>query len=121
MKFFLFFIGLVLLYLVYTKMTKVDEIPYTEAQYLAEYGPTNTKKLKIQNDLVILLSRPGCGYCTQAKRLLRSKGIKFIEYNVRTSKEGRALFEKYQGTGVPLIIKGPLVIRGYNEQKISKL
>ena len=27
-------------------------------------------------------TRPGCGYCTHAKRLLTSKGLNFIEYDV---------------------------------------
>ncbi|MFT5852449.1 MAG: glutaredoxin 3 [Colwellia sp.] len=27
-------------------------------------------------------TRPGCGYCTHAKRLLMSKGLDFIEYDV---------------------------------------
>lgn len=29
-----------------------------------------------------LYTRPGCGYCTHAKRLLNSKGLKFKEYDV---------------------------------------
>lgn len=29
-----------------------------------------------------IYTRPGCGYCTHAKRLLTSKGLDFIEYDV---------------------------------------
>jgi len=29
-----------------------------------------------------IYTRPGCGYCTHAKRLLMSKGLRFIEYDV---------------------------------------
>ena len=29
-----------------------------------------------------MYTRPGCGYCTHAKRLLSSKGLNFIEYDV---------------------------------------
>ena len=29
-----------------------------------------------------IYTRPGCGYCTHAKRLLISKGLAFIEYDV---------------------------------------
>ncbi len=32
--------------------------------------------------VVEIYTRPGCGYCTHAKRLLSSKGIKFSEYDV---------------------------------------
>jgi glutaredoxin 3 len=29
-----------------------------------------------------IYTRPDCGYCTDAKRLLTSKGLEFIEYDV---------------------------------------
>jgi len=29
-----------------------------------------------------IYTRPGCGYCTHAKRLLKSKGLAFTEYDV---------------------------------------
>jgi glutaredoxin 3 len=29
-----------------------------------------------------IYTRPGCGYCTHAKRLLTSKGLDFVEYDV---------------------------------------
>jgi len=31
---------------------------------------------------VEIYTRPGCGYCTHAKRLLNSKGLEFTEYDV---------------------------------------
>ena len=31
---------------------------------------------------VEIYTRPGCGYCTHAKRLLANKGLDFIEYDV---------------------------------------
>jgi len=120
MKFILFIVTLISLYFVYAKLTYVEEEPYTEAQYLAEYGPKD-KKIEVEQPSIILLSRPGCGYCTKAKNLLDSRGVKYTQYNVQTSKKGRTLFKKYKGRGVPLIINGSQVIRGYNAQEISKL
>jgi len=67
---------------------------------------------------VILLSRPGCGYCVKAKKFMNEKGIAFTEYNILSSSRGKSLFAKYQGTGVPLIIIGDEVIRGYSESSI---
>jgi len=29
-----------------------------------------------------IYTRPGCGYCTHAKRLLTNKGLNFVEYDV---------------------------------------
>ncbi len=32
--------------------------------------------------MIEIYTRPGCGYCTHAKRLLTSKGLDFVEYDV---------------------------------------
>ena len=34
-----------------------------------------------------IYTRPGCGYCTHAKRLLTSKGLAFAEYDVYKNPE----------------------------------
>ncbi len=33
-------------------------------------------------DNIEIYTRPGCGYCTHTKRLLKSKGLAFTEYDV---------------------------------------
>jgi len=121
MKFVLFSIVAVLLYLVYAKIAHVEEEPYTEAQYLAEYRAQNLQEQEKKRQEVILLSRPGCGWCTKAKELLHTKEIIFTEYNIRTSKTGQDLYKKHKGTGVPLILNGDKVIRGYNKNAISRI
>jgi glutaredoxin 3 len=36
---------------------------------------------------VEIYTRPGCGYCTHAKRLLSNRGIDFVEYDVYQNPE----------------------------------
>jgi len=120
MKIILALITIILFYLVYAKVTHVEEEPYTYEQYLEDYGDKTAQVITSQKE-VILLSRPGCGYCTMAKDLLKKKKIKFTEYNIRTSKKGYSLYKKHKGSGVPLIIYGDEIIRGYNAQRISNL
>ena len=38
--------------------------------------------LRIDMNNIEIYTRPGCGYCTHAKRLLNSKGLAFTEYDV---------------------------------------
>jgi glutaredoxin 3 len=38
--------------------------------------------LRIDMNTIEIYTRPGCGYCTHAKRLLASKGLTFTEYDV---------------------------------------
>ncbi len=67
---------------------------------------------------VIVLSRPGCPWCTKTKEFLKSKHISYTEYNVQTSSRGKALFKKHNGSGVPLVIVGDTVLRGYDPDGI---
>ena len=66
---------------------------------------------------IILLSRPGCSYCVKAKHLLDSTGNRYKEYNVKKSK-GAKLYKKYNGNGVPVIVIGDKVIKGFNASSI---
>jgi len=38
-------------------------------------------------EVIEIYTRPGCGYCTHAKKLLTSKGVKFQEYDVYQNPE----------------------------------
>jgi glutaredoxin 3 len=40
------------------------------------------KVLRLDMNNIEMYTRPGCGYCTHAKRLLASKGLAFTEYDV---------------------------------------
>jgi glutaredoxin len=79
---------------------------------------SNTKKREYSTSKkIILLSRPGCGWCVKAKKLLNSSGKRYTEYNVEKP-TGTRLFKKYKGSGVPMIIVGDKVIKGYSESGI---
>jgi glutaredoxin 3 len=41
-----------------------------------------TDKRETNMSMIEIYTRPGCGYCSHAKRLLASKGLAFIEYDV---------------------------------------
>ena len=70
----------------------------------------------IPKNRIILLTRPGCPYCTKAKNVLDRTGVRYKEYNVRKPYGGK-LFKRYKGTGVPILVVGEKVLRGYNKQK----
>jgi glutaredoxin len=66
---------------------------------------------------VIVISSPTCKYCKKAKQLLSNKGIAFQEFDSQSS-EGRSIFQKNHGSGVPLILIGDEVLRGYSKKSI---
>lgn len=101
----------------YKAYMKTDEFKAYQANRKAHPRPSGDA---LTGQRVILLTRPGCPYCTQAKNLLDSKGIRYSEYNTRSG-YGAALFRQYKGTGVPMLIVGKKVLRGYNKEEILSM
>ncbi len=82
--------------------------------------PTQNQNIQNQNvedEDITLISMSGCGYCVKAKALLDKSGKSYRELNVKSSK-GSRIFKKYNGRGLPLIIIGNKVIRGYSKSAI---
>jgi glutaredoxin 3 len=72
----------------------------------------------------IIYSKNGCGFCTQAKRLLESKGIKYQEFNMTLQPEKRdELLEAAASINivprsVPQIWMNNKYIGGYDQLKL---
>jgi len=63
-----------------------------------------------------IYTRPGCGYCTHAKRLLENKGLEFIEYDVYQQPEMiQQLNERTTGRTYPQIFIAGSAIGGFTE------
>jgi glutaredoxin 3 len=65
---------------------------------------------------VEIYTRPGCGYCTHAKRLLTSKGLDFIEYDVyKNPKYIVQLKERTSGRTYPQVFIEDISVGGFTE------
>lgn len=63
-----------------------------------------------------IYTRPGCGYCTHAKRLLSSKDLTFIEYDVYQKPEHLSKMQtRTQGRTYPQVFIGNVAIGGFTE------
>lgn len=70
---------------------------------------------------VILLTTTWCIYCKKARDFFVKNNIPFTEYDTEKTAEGKRLFIKHNGRGVPLIIIDGQAISGFNEPHIRKL
>lgn len=71
---------------------------------------------------VKVYSTPTCPYCNMVKNYLRSKGIKFVDYDV--SKDERKAMEMIRisgQTGVPVVVINGKVIVGFNKPLIDRM
>ena len=63
-----------------------------------------------------IYTRPGCGYCTHAKRLLSNKDITFTEYDVYKKPEYLTEMQtRTLGRTFPQVFIGNVAIGGFTE------
>ena len=63
-----------------------------------------------------IYTRPSCGYCTYAKRLLSSKGLEFIEYDVfENPKYIKQLQVRTTGRSYPQVFIENISLGGFSE------
>ena len=63
-----------------------------------------------------IYTRPGCGYCTHAKRLLTTKGLSFIEYDVyKNPKYINQLHRRTTGRTYPQVFIEDISVGGFTE------
>ena len=73
------------------------------------------------NKDIVLLSTKSCGYCAMARSYLDGYSIPYIELDIEYSTKGRKIFDKLNGRGVPLILVGPVLMRGYDQAQFEKI
>lgn len=63
-----------------------------------------------------IYTRPGCGYCTHAKRLLTNKGLDYVEYDVYENPVYiKELQQRTTGRTYPQISIEELSVGGFTE------
>ena len=78
-------------------------------------------ELEIGSKDVVLLSTSRCGYCNATKKFLGENKVSYIEHDLDFSSEGRRLLWLVGGNGVPVLLVGKDVIRGYNIQEMKRV
>lgn len=82
---------------------------YTAQQSSSEQGsPTIPSKPS-----VTLYSTTWCGYCRKARDFFRANNIPFKEYDVETSRKGKADYARFGANGVPVILVGNQRLQGF--------
>lgn len=70
---------------------------------------------------VILYSSPTCGYCQQAKMFLRENGVDYIDKDVSVDRTAQAELQTMGAMGVPVIVVGKEIIRGFDKARLEVL
>jgi glutaredoxin len=69
---------------------------------------------------VILYATEWCGYCKKTRAFFAENGIRYVEHDIEKSSEARDEHRRLGGNGVPLIVVGDEVIKGYSVQSLRQ-
>jgi glutaredoxin len=70
---------------------------------------------------VTMYSTSWCPHCKRARAYFAEKGIRFTEIDVEKSESGRRDYEAIGGKGVPVILVGDKMMRGFSPEGFERL
>lgn len=94
-----------------------DPFEVSDADTMLDYIAPNAKK----PDQVVVLSKPGCPFCAEAKEVLKSKGYEFIEIPLENKNRGAILGALSGRMTAPQVFMNGKLIGGLDELKAAEL
>ena len=70
---------------------------------------------------ITMFSTDWCGHCRNARRYFAAKGIAFTEVDIEKSSTGYKEYKDLGGKGVPLILVGKKVMRGFSPERFESM
>lgn len=94
-----------------------DPFEVSDADTMLDYINPNAKK----PDQVVVFTKPGCPFCTEAKGLLKQKGYDYIEVPLEHKERGKVLGAVSGNLTAPQIFMNGKLIGGLDELKAANL
>ena len=85
------------------------------------YTPPEPRKKKGKTPKIVMYSAEWCGVCKQARAYFRKNRIRYKEYDIDKSEEGRTQYRKLNGRGVPIIMVGKSRMNGFSSAHFDQL
>lgn len=107
----------------------VDKVPaeYRESATAVDLKSINTVSVGgapeglSQSGKVMLYSTVWCLHCQRAKAYFSTNGISYTERDIEKSTSARREYKKLGGKGVPLILIGDQMMRGFSAKRVQTL
>ena len=97
---------------------------------VSSYGSVSVEPLPNSSDSaeptgsakkVVMYSTSWCGFCNEAKRYFRAKGIPYKNYDIEKSERAAKAFKKINGRGVPVILVGKQRMNGFDVATFERI
>ena len=70
---------------------------------------------------VVLYATSWCGYCKMTREFFAANGIRYTEQDIEQSSTAYKAHRNLGGNGVPLVVVGDQVIKGWNEPALRQM
>lgn len=99
------------------KVQSSSGVQIYRAPATAARKPAATKTSK----QVVMYGTTWCGYCAKARRYFQANNIPFQDWDIEASASAKSEYDALKGKGVPLIVVGDEVMRGFSESAFNQL
>ena len=70
---------------------------------------------------VVLYATSWCGYCKMTRQFFAANGIRYTEQDIEQSSAAYKEHRRLGGNGVPLVVVGDQVVKGWSEGELRQL
>jgi len=98
---------------------KKQEIKGRISTYSAGAGSDAVETKSAASPQVVMYSTDWCGYCRKARKHFRANNIDFRELDIEKNSRANQEYKKLGGNGVPLIVVGTKLLRGFSADQFD--
>ena len=95
--------------------------PQEIAAEILKSGKERYRREQQASGKVTMYATSWCGYCKKARQYFTRKRIKYKEYNIESNYKAKMEYDQLGGRGVPLIVVGKRVMRGFSVSQFEEL
>lgn len=84
-------------------------------------GRERYRREQAEKRKVVMFATSWCGYCRRARAHFQKNGILYTEYDIEKNSQAKLEYDRLKGRGVPLIIVGEQVMRGFSVEHFDRI
>lgn len=82
-------------------------------------GPITVEPAKAAKKQVVLYATDWCGYCKEARSFLAKHDVRYTEFDIEKSPEGKREYDKLGMRGVPILVIDGKPLKGFDPRLIA--
>lgn len=98
-----------------------DQSAEAFAREIINAGRERYRQEQAEKRKVVMFATSWCSYCRMARTYFKNHGIDYTEYDIEKNRAARLEYERLNGRGVPLIVVGEQLMRGFSADRFNSM